>query len=376
MIGYGGFGRFTADAVEEMPDVRIAAVMDVSASARDAAAARHGARAYERAEDLLADREVELVVISTPPDTHAPLAIAAANAGKHIFCEKPLAMSLAEADAILAAVRAGGVRLTLNYVMRRNSLNQRVARLLATGALGPLHHMALENWATDEPLRPGHWFWDLKRSGSIWIEHGVHFFDLFAWLSGAQAEAVTAISRQRPDGARDREWAIVRYAGEAAATYHHAFTQPQRMEQTTVRLTCARGYLTLHGWIQLGLELDALVDDQGFEDIRRCLGAEPEVVERYDGATGVGWAFGGPYRVSRRVRATVELPEAKGDVYAGLIRGGLEDLIRAIRDPGHTLQVTPEDGRASLAVAVAAVESSASGRVVPVAPPLLISVRC
>jgi predicted dehydrogenase len=91
MVGCGGFGAFTLAVYTSMPDVRVFAVTDVDAAACEAAAERWRARAYPDLESLLADRAVDLVVIATPPWLHGPQALAAAEAGRHLFVEKPLA---------------------------------------------------------------------------------------------------------------------------------------------------------------------------------------------------------------------------------------------------------------------------------------------
>lgn len=361
LIGYGGFGRFCLEVYAAMPDLRVVAVADVDAARRQEAAERYGARPYADAADLLAAPDVDIAAICTPPYTHALLSIAAARAGKHIFCEKPLALSLEEADAAIAAAAQSNVCLTVDYVLRHNPLTRRLCILLRLGVLGPLLHMSLENQATDEHLRPGHWFWDAARSGGIWVEHGVHFFDLFGWLSGQQARAVAAVARTRPDGCRDRVWAIVRYSGGLVATYQHAFTQAARFERTTIRLACARGYATLYGWIPTRLVVEALLDDQRMEALRRWAGVEPEIVERYTGAAAEGWAFGAPYRAAVRARVELTLPEGKQAVYRHSIRAGMQDFIAAIRDPQHSPEVTAIDGRNSLAVALAATRAAETG---------------
>jgi predicted dehydrogenase len=108
------------------------------------------------------------------------------NAGKHVFCEKPLATTLADAEAVLQ--RAGELRgvLSVDYIMRTNPLYRLIKQLsgLHTGeqpVLGDLRRCSLENYAADENLGGDHWFWDQNVSGGIFIEHGVHFFDLFGW---------------------------------------------------------------------------------------------------------------------------------------------------------------------------------------------------
>jgi len=362
LIGYGGFGRFCLGVYAAMPALRVVAVADVDEGRRREAAERFNARPYAGADDLLTAPDVDVVVISTPPHTHAPLALRAIRAGKHVFCEKPLALSLEEADAVIAAAAEEGVCVTVNYVLRRNPLTRRLRVLLRSEVLGPLLHMSLENLATDEYLKPGHWFWDPARSGGIWVEHGVHFFDLFGWLSGQQAGAVAAFSRTRSDGCRDRVWAVVCYANGLVATYHHAFTQPARFERTTVRLSCARGYIALYGWIPIRLVVDALVDEERLETLRDWAGGEVEVIERYAGAAAEGWAFGGPYRAVARVRVEKGLPEGKTAVYRASVRAGMEDLVQAVRDPRHALEVTAADGRDSLAVALAATRAAKTGR--------------
>jgi len=361
LIGYGGFGRFCLEVYAAMPELRVVAVADVDGDRRREAADRFGVRVYAGADDLLAAPDVDVVVISTPPHTHGPLSLRAIRAGKHVFCEKPLALSLAEADEVIAEAARRTVRLTVNYVLRPNPLVRRLRALLRSGVLGPLLHMSLENLATDEHLKPGHWFWDQARSGGIWVEHGVHFFDLFRWLSGERAEAVAALARTRPDGCQDRVWATVRCSGDLVATYHHGFTQPARFEQTTIRLACARGRAALHGWIPTRLVVDGLVDEEGLALLRGWAGGEPEVVERYaDAATG-GWACGAPYRAVARVRVEQALPEGKQAVYRASVRANMEDFVAAIRDPAHIPQVTPADGRDSLAVALAATRAAATG---------------
>ncbi|MGH8248401.1 MAG: hypothetical protein ACREUU_18435, partial [Gammaproteobacteria bacterium] len=199
---------------------------------------------------------------------------------------------------------------------------------------------------------------------------GVHFFDLFGWLSGAAAQAVSAFARTRGDGCQDRVWAVVGYAGDLVATFHHAFTQPARIEQTTIRLVCGRGYVNLRGWIQTRLELEALVDEEGPQAIRAWAECEPEIIERYSRAAAEGWSFGAPYNVAARLRLALDLPEGKSAVYRASIREALLDLIRSVEEPQHTLEITPEAARRSLAVALAAVQAAETGMRVPIGAPV------
>ncbi len=361
MIGVGWFGRFTLEEYVSIPDIRVTALCDRDIERCREAAAPYGARAYSEPMELIASPDVDIVVIATTPATHAFFSIAAARAGKHVFCEKPLAVSLEEAAEVRRAVEENGVRLTINYVLRPNPFNRRLRDLLRSGIMGPLHHMALENYATDEPLKPGHWFWDREESAGIWIEHGVHFFNLFEWLSGERAVEISATGRTRPDGAHDRVWCMARYSGNLTATYYHGFTQPQRFEETVIRLACVRGYVELFQWIQTRMTVDALVDEEGLELLREWAGTDLNIVERYTGSFTGGWAYGGPYRATARARVELTLPQGKFPAYREAVRANMSDFVRAVRDPEYLPEITFEDGRTSLAAAVAATRAERSG---------------
>ena len=105
LIGCGAFGVFCMETFGEMDEVRIAAVADVRADAADRLAGALGVPAYHDPADMLASDDVALVHIATPPASHYELVMAAADHGKHCLCEKPLAMSTAQADEMLAAAR-------------------------------------------------------------------------------------------------------------------------------------------------------------------------------------------------------------------------------------------------------------------------------
>ena len=109
--------------------------------------------------------------------------MAALEAGKHVICEKPLALTVAQADEMIAAARRNGRLLIANLMQRYNPLFDAVRKLIRSGVLGDFLHGTFENYASDENLPADHWFWDRSKSGGIFVEHGVHFFDLFdGWL--------------------------------------------------------------------------------------------------------------------------------------------------------------------------------------------------
>jgi predicted dehydrogenase len=103
LVGAGAFGEFCLEALAAMPDVRIIAIADVDAGRAQRLASRYGAHAYPDLEPMLANPAVEIVALNTPPYLHAPQGLAAIEAGKHLFCEKPLARTAHDGERMIEA---------------------------------------------------------------------------------------------------------------------------------------------------------------------------------------------------------------------------------------------------------------------------------
>lgn len=384
LVGCGRFGTFCLAAATDLPGAITVAVTDVEPDRAVSVARAHGARAIRDFDALLADPEVDLVIIATPPVTHGPMARAAVEAGKHVFCEKPLATDLAAARAAIEASERLGRWLTVDYVMRWNPLYWLIRRLQDLrgangGALvGPLQRFALENLAGDEQLPAGHWFWDRRVSGGIFVEHGVHFFDAAAWLFGSQPLIVQALQVERAAGPIDTVIASAVHPGGATASYQHAFTHPDRAEYQAVLLDWGYAHGVLRGWIPVELELEAWTDAEGAALLGTLL-ADPAAAlavphTRRTGHEGIEVsvtevAEAGVWRGRQeerqvthhlRVRATLGGEAAKAAVYRESVRAGLGDLVEAVRS-GRSPAVGSTDIYDSLAVAIAAQQAADSG---------------
>src|SRR6266516_3814338 len=124
-------------AITAQPDSRVVAMMSRSIErARQFARDHDIPRAYERLEDILADPAVDVVYISTTNDRHREQTIGTAQAGKHVLCEKPLALSLDDAQAMVEACRGAGVVLGTNHHLRNAITHRTLRRLVAQGAIG------------------------------------------------------------------------------------------------------------------------------------------------------------------------------------------------------------------------------------------------
>ncbi len=366
MIGAAGaFGRFIAEAIEEMGGARLVAVAGTNEERTQRAAHDLGAaRAYVDYRRLVDDPDVDAVIISAPPGDHAAMGIAAARAGKAIFMEKPVALSVDECRGLLAAVRQAGVAATVDFVMRYNAIFDALESWTRAGVLGGLRRVDFQNFAADESLAPDHWFWDRARSGGILVEHGVHFFDIYGHLVGAPPVEVRGILTTRPGtDQQDKVLADVRYANGALGSYYHAFDKPSRLERTTAVLGYDRGYVEAHGWIATALTLDAIVDDAQAALLAATPYLRLETVETYADGVSATRGNGQDYSVTRRVRGTLELPRSKQDVYRTSVADALRDLIGLRDDPTRQPRVTLADGARAVAIARAASDPTEGARI-------------
>ena len=166
VIGAGRFAGFIAEAVSDLPDVKITTVADPRLDAAEALASHHAARSTADWTALLDDEEVDVIVVATPPAEHAGIALRCLESGRHVFCEKPLALDAGTAWQVEQTVRKTGRVLVVDHVLRYNPILSALRRLDGT-LLGPLQRFCLENDASDEDLDERHWFWDQRRSGGM-----------------------------------------------------------------------------------------------------------------------------------------------------------------------------------------------------------------
>jgi predicted dehydrogenase len=156
-------------------------------------AAKFGvSHAYSTPDALLADSSINAVYVATPPHLHAEMTIQAAEQGKHVLCEKPLALNSAQAQAMIDACYANLVKLMVCYYQRYNARHQQIKRLLAAGAIGQVAAIRI-NFSTYFPPQAPYWHHDpaISGGGSL-MDLGVHCIDLVRYLCGPVAE-VTAL---------------------------------------------------------------------------------------------------------------------------------------------------------------------------------------
>lgn len=355
LIGCGGFGLFCLDAFARLDGIQAVAAADPVKAAADRAAERHPHLAvHYNAAELIDRDDVHLVHVATPPATHHPLALRAARAGKHVLCEKPLAMNLTQADEILDAARRHHVIMPVNFVIRHNPVTDAVKAIIQSRLLGRPLRAAFENYASDENLPPEHWFWDKNQSGGIFVEHGVHFFDLYRhWLGPGRVVSAHAEIREAT-AQEDRVACTVRHDNGTLASHYHGFDQPGRMDRTDHRILFETGDIAVTGWIPTALTVHAILDDRAqaqLEEICASLNVHIECLETYRGDRRTYCSRGRKRLCNKHLQMTAAAAMTKQDLYASSVADLLQDQLRFIADPAHTRRVTEPCGRDALAMA-------------------------
>lgn len=189
ILGAGRIGRVHAETLAfRVPDAEIVAIADVNREAAQALAGRCGIRRVAAsAAEIFADSEIDAVLICTSTDTHAELIAQAAEAGKHIFCEKPVSLSLEKIDASLAAVKKAGVKLQVGFNRRFDSNFARVRQAVQSGEIGRPYLMHI---VSRDPAPPPISY--LGPSGGLFLDMMIHDFDMARFLLGDEVEEVYA----------------------------------------------------------------------------------------------------------------------------------------------------------------------------------------
>lgn len=194
-FGAGRIGAIHAANLAASGRARLKHVVDVNAAAAESLAARHGAR-VSTTDAALSDPEVGAVIIASSTDTHADLVIAAARAGKAIFCEKPIDLSLARVDACLAEVRRAGVPMLVGFNRRFDPDFAELRRRIGAGAIGTVEQVVI---TSRDPGPPPLAY--IKVSGGLFRDMTIHDFDMARWMLGEEPVEVFAYGANHVDPA-------------------------------------------------------------------------------------------------------------------------------------------------------------------------------
>jgi myo-inositol 2-dehydrogenase/D-chiro-inositol 1-dehydrogenase len=189
IIGAGRIGRVHAETLAfRLPEAKTVAITDINSEAAQALADACGIpKVVSSADDIFGDKTIDAVLICTSTDTHTDLIVRAAKAGKHIFCEKPIALELDKIDIALAAVKTAGVQLQVGFNRRFDSNFMRVRQAVAGGEIGK---PSLMHIISRDPAPPPMAY--VRTSGGIFRDMMIHDFDMARYLMGEEVEEIYA----------------------------------------------------------------------------------------------------------------------------------------------------------------------------------------
>jgi myo-inositol 2-dehydrogenase / D-chiro-inositol 1-dehydrogenase len=193
VIGLGTRGTTLLRTLMELPGVKVVAVCDAEPKHRLRGqgvvekASGERPEGLERVEQILERGEIDAVVVALPCDQHAEVGLSAIHAGKHIYAEKPLALTLAECDRLIeASAKASGIAVHVGYQRRSNPRYREGVERVLRGEIGTLIE-GTASWVSSNGPMNGHgdWLAHRQRSGDWMVEQAVHVWDVFHWLAGA-----------------------------------------------------------------------------------------------------------------------------------------------------------------------------------------------
>ena len=338
IVGSGMIAQIHARALADLGDAaRLRVVVGRNASAREALAARYGAVATDDLVAVLRDAEIDAVIDCGPSGARAELAVAALRAGKHVVLEKPMALTLSDADKIIAVERESDRRVAVISQHRFDHSVRRVAAAIRAGRLGTVTSVIASCawWRGQSYYDSAAWrgTWKMDGGGAA-MNQGIHVIDLMVFLLGRPTEvfAYTGLLAHQRVEVEDIAVAVVKLPGGALGVIH-ATTAAYPGLDVSLRLYGARG--------------SAVITDDELEFLHENLGAAPEI--KPGGRTDLN-------QVTEEDRLPIR-PTPLGPAH----RAQLADFIDAVRT-GRPPSVGSADGRASLSVVLGMYESARTGR--------------
>jgi myo-inositol 2-dehydrogenase / D-chiro-inositol 1-dehydrogenase len=234
IIGSQFVAEIHAESYRYVLDAEVVAVASPTAGHAEQFARRHGvAHAFTDYRRLLELPEVDLVDLCLPNNLHCQATVDAANAGKHIICEKPFCMNLTEADTMIRTCRERGVKLMYAEELCFTPKYVRAKRLIEEGALGRAY-MVKQSEKHDGPHAD--WFWDVERSGGgVTLDMGCHAIEFFRWVLGkprivsVYAQMGTYVHTKRTRG-DDNALLLIEFEGGAIGLAEESWTKPGGMD--------------------------------------------------------------------------------------------------------------------------------------------------
>ena len=353
ILGSGNMARVYADALAtQVTGGRFVAV--ALGSRAETLAAEYGAAVEPDAEALLARPDVDVVVIATPHSTHRELGVAAANAGKHIYLEKPMARTVEECDAIISAAKANNVIVTVAKQTRHMEMAMKAKALIEDGAIGDVRIIRAMSPFSDYGLPSDHWLND-PGEGDCFLDWGSHACDAFRWFTGSDATRVYADYANF--SAMDARWPTSMVQTRMASGAICQALLSYEIPEPGLGSGSNNQYLIIGGRGMIEWDLD----------VCRITQTDPPVAE--SAATGSGGFFASAPKATASWHTVLELPswtkdwDPRAPRRIGNTARQVQSFIGSLQE-GNPPRVTGADGRAAIEMVQAASLSAETGQAV------------
>jgi myo-inositol 2-dehydrogenase/D-chiro-inositol 1-dehydrogenase len=225
IIGAGSMGNAHAVGWQQT-DADIVGVFATETEAATDLAERLGGRAYSDIDTLLND--VDIIDICAPTHLHHDLTLKAAKAGKHVLCEKPIALTVSDAERMIAACESAGVRFFVGMVLHFFPEYIAMKRAIADGNIGNPQVIRMTRASYRPQKAADNWFMDQAKSGGMMVDLMIHDFEMARWLAGSEVIRVFAksIRDTHPDADIDHALVIMRFANGAMAHVEGSWAYP------------------------------------------------------------------------------------------------------------------------------------------------------
>jgi myo-inositol 2-dehydrogenase / D-chiro-inositol 1-dehydrogenase len=320
LFGAGRIGKMHAENLVKRADSKLVYVVDTKPEAARALAEPLGAEQADL-QKALSDKSVNAVLIASSTGSHADLSIAAAKAGKAIFCEKPVDLTLSKTDECIEAVEKYGVPMFVGFNRRFDPSFRALKRRLDAGEAGTIEQVIITN---RDPGLPEMRF--LATSGGLFLDFTIHDFDMARWLLGEEPVEV--------------------FAWGAVLVDERVRTEGKDIDTAMLLLRTASGRMChINNTRRAVYGYDQRIEVHGSKGMLRAENVGPTRVERLDAAGG---------------RTDTPWPGFQSR-YAPAYAAELDSFIRSV-EQGEPCEVGPRDGKAVLLLAEAAMQSSRTGK--------------
>jgi len=272
LIGCGGMGAGLVKRVATVDGVKIVATADPDAEAGERVAKEFGAKAYTDYADLLRHPGVEAVIVASPPFAHAEETIAAAQAGKHVFCEKPMAPTVAECEQMIAACEKAGVKLMIGQVLRYYPNWWKIISLVRSGDFGQPIGVVVTRIGGGFGAANRPWRESKEQSGGLLMEINAHELDFMRCICG-EADSVFAnmgLWRQPKTILADQCFVMIHYRSGASGVLHSSHASA--LGESSGMVLCEKGTIRYGGGFSGKIQcawFDKDTEEISLEDIKK-----------------------------------------------------------------------------------------------------------